>query len=344
MRRSFRLACAMLLFIPAYAFSQDEQGSTDTEMTKQPFGTMLTARLKTAPFPDDSRTTGYSTKGGVVPYEAHYDDNTVVFIIPAGFRPSSAVDFIVHFHGHKNDARRVVGKYKLGEQLEASGRNAILIVPQGPKDSADSGGGKLEKPGAFAAFIKESIEVLQAAKQLPRDAKPRNIILSAHSGGYRVLAFILDRGGLTPQIREAWLLDASYGNLDFIAAPFTVKTPARRLRSVFTDHLMPENVELMSYLSLKDVRFAVVEHDDLTSAGTSEAVFKQMRFHSSAAAPGKDELPSVLKKEPIFFMHTKLQHDQVPMGDKFFQKFAAESPFLNAGGKSPRSGDEPTGP
>lgn len=342
--RIFHLLCAVLFAFPGIALAQEEQGSSETETTKQPFGTMLTARLKTAPFPDDSRTTGYSTSGGVISYDGHYDDNTVVFVIPAGFRPSSSVDFIVHFHGHKNDARKAVGKYKLGEQLEASGRNAILIVPQGPKDSPDSGGGKLEKAGGFAAFIKECIETLQGARLLPREAKARNIILSAHSGGYRALAFILDRGGLTPQIREAWLLDASYGNLDFITAPFTVKTPARRLRSVFTDHLMDENVQIMSYLSLKDVKFTVVEDDDLTSAGTSFAAFREMKFHGPGAGPEKDELSSILKAESIFFMHTKLPHDQVPSGKKFFQKFAAESPFLNAAGKSSRPGDEPTGP
>lgn len=302
--------------------------TTEVEASKQPWGEMLVGNLKWAPYPDDTRTTGLQGRESVIPYEGHYDDNSVVFLLPEGFKPTKSPDLIVYFHGHKGNARKTVGEYKIGEQLRNSGRNAILIIPQGPKDAADSGCGKLEKPGVFEKFIGEAMNVLEANGKLPKGARPGNIILGAHSGGYKVLGMILRQGGLARNIREAWLFDASYGQLDDMTAPFLEAKSERVFRSIFTDHLAPENYELMSNFGLRGKRVVMIEDERITTAGTTKKQFDAQKYHSPAGAPGKDELPYILEKEPVLFLHTKLPHGSVVWGSSYLERFAHSSPHL----------------
>lgn len=344
MRNVTRTAFAVLVLTGTVLAAAQESQTTEVETIRQPWGTMLTTELATAPFPDDSRTTGFQGRKGFVPYEGHYDDGTVVFLLPSDFKPGKSVDLIFYFHGHSNDARHSIGQMKLADQLAASRRNAILVIPQGPKDAPDSSGGKLEKPEGFKKFVAEVLETLARTNQVPKGTAARNIVLAAHSGGYRVVAHILEFGGLTERIREVWLFDASYGNLEFLAAPFAAKDGERQLRSVFTDHLMPENVTLMSYLSLAGKRFGVFEADELTTVGTQNKVFSNARFHSAGAEPAKEELPSLLKKEPLLFLHTKMAHNEVPWNRSYLRHFAETSPNLQPTGGKRREPPHTEGP
>ncbi|MCX7017533.1 MAG: hypothetical protein WCK47_09845 [bacterium] len=331
------LICASFLFtttdIPAQETTmttkRQHRPETETIWTTHPWGALGAARLEHAPFPDDTRTTGFSSKRGDFPREGHYDDNTVMIAIPRTFKPGRTPDFIAHFHGHMNEARRAVEHYKLGEQLNASGAGAILIVPQGPKNAPDSSGGKLEKPGMFAKFMDETITLLVKEGKLPKGARAGRIIVSGHSGAYRVLGMILDHGGMPQNIREAWLFDAAYGVLDELSAPFAPPTSAMRLRSIFTDHLSTENIQLMSNISRSGSRIMVVEDDDLTTRGTDVESLKGMKFPGFRGGAGVDELVESLRHERVLFIHTRLTHDGVIADRRYFEKFARCSPNLN---------------
>src|SRR5207244_3266740 len=115
-------------------------------------------RLESAPFPHPARAEGHKYKEKVYPAADHYSDNTVGIFIPKGFRETGRIDFIVHFHGWNNNVASVLRQYKLGDQLVQSARNAVLVVPQGPRDAPDSFGGKLEDPDGFKHFMKEVAE------------------------------------------------------------------------------------------------------------------------------------------------------------------------------------------
>src|SRR5262249_44380005 len=144
-------------------------------------------------------------------------------------------DFVVHFHGWRNHVEKVLDQYKLIEQLVGSGRNAILVVPQGPRDAPDSFGGKLEDADGFKRFMEETLQVLRdksGLKQKP--ARSGRIVLSGHSGGYQVISSILDRGGLTGQVREVWLFDALYGRTDKFQA--WVDRDQGRLIDIYTEN------------------------------------------------------------------------------------------------------------
>ncbi|MBX7244304.1 MAG: hypothetical protein K1X53_02325 [Candidatus Sumerlaeaceae bacterium] len=323
-----RTALAVAALLVSSSLSNAETTSTATTWETVEWGEVGTAHLANAPFPDDSRTTGFVSKRGEFPLKDHYDDNTVVFAIPKGYKPGARTDLIFHFHGHTNEARKALAQFKLGEQLEASGRNVILIIPQGPKNAPDSSGGKLEKPGVFKAFAAECLKTLQHNKKIPDNSKLEHIILSGHSGGYRVLGMILEYGGVTPDVAELWLFDAAYGQWDELARPFASKNGTARLRSIFTDHLAKSNLEIMSRLTLGGAGFAVVRDDQVTSTGVPKETFDAIKFHSPGAALGKDELPYLLRNNRILFISTELSHSDVIMATRNFEVFAREAPAL----------------
>lgn len=308
--------------------------STEVLWFEQPWGEMGVARLDSAPFPDDSRRNGYKTSKESFSYDGHYDDNSVVFVIPKGFKAGNRVDLILFFHGHRNEAQKSVGKYKLGEQLEASGRNAILILPQGPKDAPDEGIGKLEKPNGLANLINEVMLTLQHESRIPKGSKVGNIILTGHSGGYNAIGLCLAVGGMKDQVKEAWLFDAAYGVLAEISAPFASPKSQLRLRSIFTDHLAARNARIMSNINLRGGRAFLVEDDSVTTEGTTSDQLAAMKFHSGEARAESDEISALLRRERTLFIHTTLTHEQVPFGKKYFEKFAKESPFLQARGSA----------
>lgn len=332
------LLTAGMICMAAAAFSATNPAATDTTTSIQatsetqwvshPWGELGVKKFATAPYPDESRMNGFKNKYGSFPYEGHYDDNTVAFAVPQGFKAGNTVDFIVHFHGHSNEAQKALYYYKLAEQLRDSGRNAILIVPQGGKNVPDEDIGKFEKPEGFSRFMAEVMDTLKQDKKIPADCKLGGIILSGHSGGYWPIAQVLAKGGLTSSTREVWLFDAAYGGLKDISAPLADPKSTMRLRSLFTDHLTTKNMEIRKNLTAGGRNSSVFEEDQVSTVGTTAQQFESGKFQGPGAGPGKDQLSTLLRSEPVLFMHTKLEHDKVPMQNRYFEKFAKESPFL----------------
>src|SRR5262249_31762372 len=106
-------------------------------------GQLLLVHLPSAPFPHPQRAEGHKYKDQFFSAAEHYTNGTVAIFIPHGFRETGKIDLIVHFHGWNNNVEGALKKYRLIEQLVASGRNAVLVVPQGPYNASDSFGGKL---------------------------------------------------------------------------------------------------------------------------------------------------------------------------------------------------------
>ena len=151
------------------------------------YGELIVTQLTSAPFPHPKRAEGHTYQGKLYPAKEHYSDNTVAIFIPKGFRETGQVDFVVHFHGWKNHVEGVLGQYQLIEQLMESGRNAVLVVPQGPRNAPDSFGGKLEDADGFKRFMADVVETLRQKSGLKKkDFALGQIVLSGHSGGYEV--------------------------------------------------------------------------------------------------------------------------------------------------------------
>ena len=287
----------MLMMMLMTLFAQNTQA--DAVWDSSPEGETLLRSFANAPFPHVSREKGYTYDKTFFDAPAHYQDSTVGIFIPAGYRPSETVDYVVHFHGWSNHVSNVLDQYALRRQLVESGRNAILLVPQGPKDAQDSSGGRLESDaGAFAALLQEVTAFLQQEGKI-HTAHIGKIVLTAHSGGYRVVGGILTRGGLTEHITDVLLFDASYGELEAYTK-WATQGHARRLLSIFTRHLAPENFMLLTLLQQHRAHVTSLLEPDL-----KESLLQQ--------------------RQPILIHTLDLPHDEVLQKRDYFALFLRTS-------------------
>jgi hypothetical protein len=197
MRPTLALAAALPL---ALAVAGPARAQTTWE--DAPIGRTAVLHLRTAPFPHASRP--------------QYHDDRVLVFVPRGYAPGEAVDIVVHYHGHRAEAVSSAKQRRLREQLVEANKAAILLCPQGPLRAADSGGGKHEEPGGLRRFLEEALARLADEGVVPRGARPGRVILSGHSGAYRVIARDLAVGEV--DVSEVWLHDSVYGFIDVFAA------------------------------------------------------------------------------------------------------------------------------
>lgn len=175
------------------------------------YGKMVITHLHNASFPDTGRANGHTYDSTFYSAKDHYMDSTVAVFIPKGFKSGSSINLVIHFHGWNNNVDSTFAQYNLVKQFVESGKNALLIVPGGAVNVPDSYGGKLEETNGFKRFINELMDTLYARKVISNE-KIGKIILSGHSGGFRVMAYILMRGGLTKYIKEVYIFDALYAD------------------------------------------------------------------------------------------------------------------------------------
>lgn len=164
-----------------------------------------------AMFPDTARANGHNYNGKHYPASVHYSDSSVFIYVPDHFSPKGKINLVFWFHGWGNNIDTALKQYQVLEQFHASGRNAVFVFPQGPKNAPDSYGGKLEQPAVFHALVQEVAAKLYAAKVI-RPFKPfqwsdYSISLAGHSGAYRVISRIINQA----PVNEVILFDAMYG-------------------------------------------------------------------------------------------------------------------------------------
>jgi hypothetical protein len=263
-------------------------------------GQLILTQMVTAPFPHPKRAEGHTYKEQLYSAKEHYANSTVALFVPKGFRETGRVDFVVHFHGWRNTAAGALGRYQLIEQFRDSGRNAILVVPQGPYDAPDSFGGKLEDQDGFKHFMEEVLQTLRASSALKSEQSAiGKIILSGHSGGYQVISSILDRGGLSDHVTEVWLFDALYAQTDKFLAWFD--SQHGRLLDIYTEHggTKDETEKLMEMLKKRGTPFFAGQEADCKPADLRGAL-------------------------PVF-LFTALEHDEVLSKHHTFREFLETS-------------------
>ena len=195
---------APLLWIPSEAGAEDRARVQRISRGKR--GTTIYLRLQNGPFPAPGK---------------RFQDNTTIVFVPHHYRVMDdyTMDLLVHFHGHNTTAARAMEQQQLREQFHDSKQNAVLVMPQGPTNAASSSGGKLERRGGLARFLAEvrkTLQLREVARKLgrahiPRRARVGKLCLSAHSGGYHVVARCLKHGGFN--VNEVYLFDALYGDV-----------------------------------------------------------------------------------------------------------------------------------
>ena len=262
-------------------------------------GQTIVTQFVSAPFPHSSRTNGHKYKEEFFPADKNYADSSVSIFIPKGFNAGSNVDCVVHFHGWRNTTLGAMEQFDLREQLSESGRNAILIVPQGPHNAPDSSGGKLEDADGFKRFMDEAMLALKQRGTIKTHSRIGQIILSGHSGGYQVMSSIVEHGGLTDQIREVWLFDGLY----------------------------TRGEKFLAWSQISDGRLVNIYTDNGGTKARSEEMISQLTQRGSNILVTTDAAVSVadLATNRFVFLHTDMSHNEVLAKRRTFRKFLESS-------------------
>jgi hypothetical protein len=261
-------------------------------------GTMIVTTSDHTMFPHEKRAQGHTYEGKAYPADVHYSDRTVAIFVPKGFRAGDATNLVFYFHGWRNNVDDTFAKFRVAEQLAASGVNAVLVLAEGPKNAPDSFGGKLEETGVFSNLVSDVLGALKA-RGVVGNTRPGSIILAGHSGAYRVMAFILTRGGLTANIREVYLFDALYGQSEKFAH-WIDRFPGK-LVDIYTAEggTRDQSLDFMDDLRAWDVPFAAVPESAVTQ--------------------------DLLRKNRLVFIESALEHDDVVAAKEQFRAFLAAS-------------------
>lgn len=284
-KKTFVIACMFVLLFTSCQYSQEES------VKKTEYGTEIRFSSGSAPFPHKDREKGHTYKNSVYPADKHYSDSTVFIFIPEGFQASDSVDVVVYFHGWLSNITNSITKFKLVEQFYRSNKNAIFVFPEGPKDSPDSFGGKLEDKDVFKNLIKEVIDKINEKEKFDIKGAGK-IILAGHSGAFRVMAHILHHGGLSEYIKEAILFDALYSQTDKYLV--WIEKYSGKFINIYTDDggTVEQTKAMMDTLSTRNVPFIhkpelEITEDDLinnqlifihSDLGHNDVVFKREQF------------------------------------------------------------------
>lgn len=266
-------------------------------------GRVIRFQSANAMFPDSARMNGHTYDGKHYPASLHYSDSSILIYIPKHFSPGKRINFVFWFHGWGNNIDSACNQFKLIEQFESSGRNAVFVFPEGPKDAPDSYGGKLEKPPVFQQLVKEVYEKLAKEKIIkPLSAfnlGQCDISLAGHSGAYRVISRIINQS----PIQEVILFDAMYGGND--AYLTWIAKPEHRFIHIYTKEGGTFDNSLFMIQKLKD------------------------SLHVSIAAIDEEVVtPQFLASNKKIFIFSKQSHNDVIRYQRNWERFLQFSPFV----------------
>ena len=273
-----------------------------TQAQKKGNLTFLYFNSRHTSFPDTARLNARTYKNVVYDVTQHYCDNKVLIIVPHNIPIKDNIDLIFWFHGWNNSIDSAVLRYNLIRQFEASHKLAALILPETAKNAPDSYGGKLEQKGMFKNLIKDVLLKLKKERIIKHSCGSGNIILSGHSGAYRVIAHILQKGEV--QVKETILFDALYAEtekfLDWIKAD-----SSNHFINIYTDQggTVNETNNMMKQMALQNIPYRKVEESDL--------------------------IPLKLKNDQILIIHSLREHDYIINDPDNFSMFITNSPFLH---------------
>jgi hypothetical protein len=266
------------------------------------YGELLIAHLSSAPFPHPLRAAGHTYQKHLYPADKHYNDSSVALFIPRGFRQTEAVDLVVYLHGWRNNIDTALGKYKLPQQFYESDKNAILVFPEGPRNAPDSYAGKLEDAGGLKRFVADIVDFLFKDSKV-KTRTVGKIILSGHSGGGEGIAAALMRGGVPEKVREVYLFDAMYGDIERFT--YWVDRFNGKPINIYTDTGGTKwDTETMM--------------EDLAGWGIP---YRSLEERVAA--------PADLSDNRLVFIHTDLGHDMVVSGRMQFREYLKASHLSN---------------
>lgn len=262
----------------------------------QPPGKFIRFSSANAMFPDTARAIGHTYNGKHYDAATHYSDSSILVYIPSRFSPQKITNLIFWFHGWGNNIDAALKQFDVLEQLEASGRNAIFVFPEGPKNAPDSYGGKLEQPAVFQALVKEVEDRLKESRIIPTkktfDINRYSITLAGHSGAYRVISRILNQS----PVQEVILFDAMYGG----------------------------NEQYLQWLSVPEHRFIHIYTKDGGTFDNSQLIMRTLTdsLHIPFFSGDEEKVDDVeLRKHRKLFIYSSKKHNEVITHNRNWERF-----------------------
>jgi hypothetical protein len=261
-------------------------------------GEMHLPAFSSAPFPHSDRANGRVYNNTTYTAAEHYSDSTVAIFIPKGFTPKRTVDLVIYFHGWYNNIDSACAQFVLIEQFCEAKKNAVFVFPEGPKNSPDSFGGRVEETDGLKNLVADVLRYLKTSKKIS-SGTIGNIVLVGHSGAFRVISFALMRGGLTEHVSDVILFDALYGETEKYS--YWIDHYQGRFINIYTDEggTKNESENLMADLTGWGIPFLTKEEKDLTT----------------------DDL----KKSRLIFIHSALTHNEVIAVKRQFRDYLLTS-------------------
>jgi hypothetical protein len=296
MKIYFIVVLFLLISLAELQFSQPL-----TERYKS-LGEMFVLQFPSAPFSHPKRINGHDYNGKTYSAKEHYSDSSVAIFIPKGFKPTGKINFVVYFHGWYNNIDSACAQFNLIEQFSESNKNAIFVFPEGPKNSPDSFGGKLEDKDGLKNLIDDVIKFLVSKNKI-KSRDVGNIVLAGHSGAYRVISFCLMQGGLTRNISDVILFDALYGQTEKYI--HWIEKFKGRFINIYTDDggTKDETERLIKFLDVNKISFFQIEE-------------KQLKIED-------------LTRNRLIFIHSDLTHNEVISKRNQFREFLNTSRLKN---------------
>ncbi|MEM7182217.1 MAG: hypothetical protein AAF518_14980 [Spirochaetota bacterium] len=200
------LILLLLILFPVYLHAREREYKTK-------YGKIFIEKFLTSPFPHKDREKGYTYQKTFYDAKTHYSSRSSIIYIPNGIKRSSRINLVFYFHGWNDRLHFIPPLYRVISQFAASRKNAILVIPQGPRAAPDSFWGKFEDKAGFKRYVHNVVARMYKKGRVPSN-RIGNLILAGHSGAYRVIAYILMRGEMSRKIREVYLFDALYGEME----------------------------------------------------------------------------------------------------------------------------------
>ncbi len=254
-------------------------------------------------FPDTARNAGHTYDKLLYSAALHYSDSTVLIAVPPQFKPDRKTNIIFWFHGWRNNIDSAANYFELTKQFVASNRNAILVFPETTKNAPDSYGGKLEQKEVFKNLLHDVLQKLKTEKLIGKRSKAGNIVLAGHSGAFRVMAFILQNGGV--EVKQVILFDGLYSQVDKYTA-WIQQDSSHQFINLYTNKgggTDEVSAKMIAELRSRNIHFVNPEEKDVNA--------------------------DILKSNQVIFIHSPKEHNDVMnRPDRNFKLFLENSTAL----------------
>ncbi len=254
-------------------------------------------------FPDTARNNGHLDGDGILqPKAGHYDDSSVLLVIPQDFHAGKTVDLIFWFHGWHNNIDTALRFYGLDSQFAAAHRHAVLVLPEAARNAADSYAGKMSEKGMFKLLVEDVVEALKKDGAVSASVRPGHILLAGHSGGFLAIANILENG--QQPVDEVFLFDALYSHVNGFTQ-WAMQDGHHFVHWFTNKGYGPDKMSDTMMLRLKDARipFGFCEEGDLK--------------------------PGIIRKNRILFVHSPREHNVIINQPDDFALLLENSFFLS---------------